>query len=280
MTRRSSTTLAGALACVGALAALWALACQTAAGHRLDSAALGGFVGLSGTRVEPVADTIAALADPAPFLLIGAALTLIAVLRGRPRVALLVPVILAAANVTTQGLKRLLAEPRFTDALGLHHQIDAVSFPSGHATASMSLALCAALVVGPRLRPYAAAAGALFAIAVGYSVLTLGWHYPSDVLGGYLVAATYTLLGLAALHAAAARFPERTGRRAALRLGHAIAPSALVAVGLGALAAAIVVLHPERAASYAQAHTTFVASAVAIGLLGSALAASIAAADR
>jgi membrane-associated phospholipid phosphatase len=280
MRRGPSAALAGAAACLTALVGLWAVACHTAFGHSLDSAALGGFVGLSGPRVEPRADTIAHLADPAPFLLVAVALTLIAVLRGRPRVALLVPLVLAAANVTTQALKHLLAEPRFTDALGLHHQVDAVSFPSGHATGSMSLALCAVLVVGPRLRPYVAAAGALFAIAVGYAVLTLGWHYPSDVLGGYLVAATYTLLGLAVLHAANARFPERSGRRAALRLGHAVAPSALVAAGLGALAAAIVVLHPERAASYAEAHTTFVVSAVAIGLLGSALAAGIAAAER
>jgi membrane-associated phospholipid phosphatase len=279
MPRRRSAPLAGAAACLTALVSLWLLACHTAAGHRLDSAALGGFVGLERPSVEPAASAVAHLADPGPFILVAIVLTGIALLRGRPRVALLVPLILAAANVTTQALKHLLAEPRFAEALRFH-QVDAVSFPSGHATGSMSLALCAVLVVGPVLRPYVAAVGALFAIGVGYAVLTLGWHYPSDVLGGYLVAATYTLLGLAALQAAGARFPERTGRRAVMRLGHAVAPTALVAASLGALAAAILVLHPERAISYAAEHTTFVASAVAIGLLGSALAAGLAAVSR
>ena len=28
---------------------------------------------------------------------------------------------------------------------------------------------------------------AAFAIAVSYSFLELGWHYPSDVLGGFLI---------------------------------------------------------------------------------------------
>ena len=259
--------------------ALWLFAARTAYGHHLDSVALGGFVGLQGPRVTPTADSIAHLADPVPFILVGVALTCIAIARGRPRAALMVPLILGLANVTTQALKVLLAEPRFAPGLG-NAQIDAASFPSGHATASMSLALCAVLVVGPRVRPFVAALGSIYAIAVGYAVLTLDWHYPSDVLGGYLVAATYTLLGLAALHAAAARFPERTGRRAALRIGQAVAPSALVAAGLGALAGAVVLLRPERAVAYAEAHTTFVATAVAIGVLGTALAAALAAVAR
>ena len=279
MPRRPSAALTGALACLSALTALWLLAARTTFGHHLDAAALGGFVGLQRPRVDPLAHTIAHLADAAPFILVAIALTCIAIARGRPRVALMVPLVLGLANVTTQALKHLLADPRFAESLGTH-QVDAVSFPSGHATASMSLALCAVLVVWPRLRPYVAAAGAAFAIAVGYSVLTLGWHYPSDVLGGYLVAATYTLLGLAALHVAGARFPERTGRRAALRLGHAIAPTALVAAGLAALAALVVLAHPERAAAYAEAHTTFVATAAVIGLLGTSLAAGLAAVAR
>ena len=69
----------------------------------------------------------------------------------------------------------------------------------------MSLALCLVLVVGPRLRPLAALAGAGYAIAVGYSLVVLGYHLPSDVLGGFLMAATFTLLGAAALAALEAR---------------------------------------------------------------------------
>jgi membrane-associated phospholipid phosphatase len=279
MPRRASAALAGASAALVALAMLWLLAAYTGLGHRLDVAALGGFVGLLRPRVEPIAQSVAHLADPLPFVLVGIALTCIAIARGRPRLALMVPLVLLLANVTTQALKVILTEPRLIPGVDVV-QVGAKAFPSGHATAAMSLALCAVLVVGPRLRPYVAAAGALYAIGVGYAVIMLSWHFPSDVLGGYLVAAMFTLLGLAAVQAAGARFPERTGRRAALRLGEAVAPSALVAVALGAVAGATLLLRPERALAYAQGHTTFVVVAGAIGLLGTMLAAGLAAATR
>ena len=73
--------------------------------------------------------------------------------------------------------------------------VDAASWPSGHATAAMSLCLCWVIAVSARWRPAVGAVMAAFAIAVSYSFLTLGWHYPSDVLGGFLIAAVWSLLG-------------------------------------------------------------------------------------
>ena len=69
----------------------------------------------------------------------------------------------------------------------------------------MSLALASVLAVSGSMRPAVAALGALFAVAVSYSFLTLGWHFPSDVFGGFLVAATWTLLAIAGLLATEAR---------------------------------------------------------------------------
>jgi len=69
----------------------------------------------------------------------------------------------------------------------------------------MSLALCAVLVAGPRARVLAAMLGAGYAVAVGYALVALGQHLPSDVIGGYLVAATFVLAGVAALDLLAAR---------------------------------------------------------------------------
>ena len=48
-----------------------------------------------------------------------------------------------------------------------------------------------------RRRPVAATLGALFAVGVSYPFLTLGWYYPSDVLGGFLVAVTWIELAIA-----------------------------------------------------------------------------------
>jgi membrane-associated phospholipid phosphatase len=55
-----------------------------------------------------------------------------------------------------------------------------------------------------RLRIAAAVAGVAFVCAVGCSVLVLQWHYPSDVLGGVLVA-----LGWACAAVAVLRMTER-----------------------------------------------------------------------
>src|SRR5437764_3057436 len=73
------------------------------------------------------------------------------------------------------------------------------------------------LSMGTRLFPYTtlfrsgpavAVLGALFAAAVAYAILIIAWHFPSDVLGGFFVAATWVLLAVAAL--LAARSEEHT----------------------------------------------------------------------
>lgn len=110
------------------------------------------------------------------------------------------------APLTAETLKPLLAH---THALPGGYWVTAASWPSGHATAATALAMCAVLVAPRRLRPTVAALGALFAAAVGFSLLVLAWHLPSDVLGGYLVGALWTALAVAGLRAAKARSDSR-----------------------------------------------------------------------
>ena len=61
------------------------------------------------------------------------------------------------------------------------------TFPSGHSTVAMSLALALVLVVPARLRVPVGLAGIAYAVLVGAATLTGAWHRPSDVLGAYLV---------------------------------------------------------------------------------------------
>jgi membrane-associated phospholipid phosphatase len=212
--------------------------------------------------------------DPLPFALLCAAIAGIPLLRGRPRHALVVIGVLAGANVTTQVLKRLLAGPR-PHAPPVGFDPSETAWPSGHTTAALALALCLVLVAPARLRPLAAAVGGVFVVAVVYSLMLLGYHYPSDVLGGFFVAVVWVALGVAALRATGDR-----ARAVALGLPAVLTPAALAALVLAALAALAVLLRPEGAYAYVQRHTTFAAAAVVIGAAALALAAGAAAALR
>ena len=194
MSRRPLVLLGLATASIVAAVAVWLAAFVIPGGGALDGRALVAFTGVDRPPLRPRILGVASLADPLPFAMWASGLIAIAVLRRRWLMAAVVPAILLSANLVTQQLKPALADMRIVDVRG-EFALYPGSWPSGHSTASMSLALCLVLVVGPRLRPLAALVGAGYAIAVGYSLVVLGSHLPSDVLGGYLVAATFTLWG-------------------------------------------------------------------------------------
>lgn len=280
MSRRPLTLLALALMSAAGAVAVWFAALDVPRGRSLDAGAMQSFSGVARPPLQPSINGVAHLADPAPLLLGAILLVVLALLRRRPLMALLVPVILLAANATTQLLKPALADLRVIDLFG-SPMVYPGSWPSGHATAAMSLALCCVLVVGPELRALAALLGAGYAIAVGYALVALGWHLPSDVLGGYLVAATFTLLGAAVLAGLEARRPER------VEAARAQALASISVAGLTAGTAALVVIvgamavlrSPDMAIS-ALEHPSAIAAGIGIGALGLMLTAGLAAALR
>src|SRR5947209_14947 len=200
MLLRPRNAMIGAGVGVVLLIVTWALALHVGVFKDADQAIFRGFSHFRHRgHVATVARFVATLCDPQPYVYLAAVPIAIALGRRRPRLAVAVGTVLLGANVTTHLLKPLLAEPRATSLLGGATPVGPASWPSGHATAAMSLALSTVLAVPARARPLTAALGAAFAVAVSYSFLTLGWHYPSDVFGGFLVAATWTMLAIAAL---------------------------------------------------------------------------------
>src|SRR5919201_728016 len=105
MPRTARAPLLGALACAAALVAGWAFTFHAAAGRWLDSSVLEGFTALNRPSTHGLAEGVAHLVDPGSFVFLGAALVVMALLRGRPRHALAVAVILSGDSVTTQFLK-------------------------------------------------------------------------------------------------------------------------------------------------------------------------------
>jgi len=275
VSRRPYFLLALAIASAGAALAVWLAAFVVPGGRAVDASVMEVFTGVAQPPLEPSIRGVAVLANVTPFLIAGAVVTLLALLRRRWLMAAVVPMILLGANATTQLLKPALADLRSIDLHGAELLYPG-SWPSGHSTASMSIALCLVLVVGPRLRPLAAVLGAGYAIAVGYALVVLGYHLPSDVFGGYLVAATFTLLGASALAALEARRPPVAAR--ARPRGPIVSVPALtgfVAVLLLCVATAAVTHAPGMTLSALQ-HPTAIAAGAGIAALGLALTAGLA----
>ena len=276
MPKRASLAFLGALVAVVLLVVTWYLAFHIGAVERADASILTGFAGLDGPAfVNWLTAAIANLCDPKPYVFFAAAVVLAALIRRRGRVAFAVAVIMLGANLTTEILKSLLAgaHPVGYSVAG-HLVFKAAAWPSGHATAALSLALCAVLAAPARRRPVVAAAGAAFAIAVVFSFLIQAWHYPTDVLGGFLVAGAWTLVGVGAVWTADARSAPRAAGSSAVRptTRQALGPPAAVAVGALALVGLVALARPHPVIAYAHAHKAFVVGAFRIAALVLALA--------
>jgi membrane-associated phospholipid phosphatase len=277
MSRRPLVLLGLALATAAGAVAVWLVAFHAPGGRWLDGSALESFTGAASPPLAPRIRGVAGLADPWPFAFAAAGLLAIALLRRRWLMAAAVPAILLCANLATQVLKPALADARGFDVRGVWASYPA-SWPSGHSTASMSLALCLVLVVGPRLRPLAALLGAGYAVAVGYALVVLGFHLASDVLGGYLVAATFALLGTAALAAAEARWPATSAVARVVRPPVALSAPALAALTGAGIVAALVALTlgaPSTTLDVVE-HPIAVLAAIGIAVLGLVLTSGLA----
>jgi membrane-associated phospholipid phosphatase len=186
------------------MALVWVLAEFVPAARWKDATALYDFTLLSRPRVDNAAGSLLDLLAPAQFVLWGVALMAVAIARERWRVALAIAAVMGLAPLTAEILKPLLAQPHVSVG-GI--DVGAASWPSGHSAAALALVYSAVLVAPARMRPLVASIGALFALAVGCSLLILAWHMPSDVLGGYLVATFWAAIAVAALRAANRRWP-------------------------------------------------------------------------
>jgi membrane-associated phospholipid phosphatase len=190
----------GAVVCATVLATVLFLAYRVAGAGSADATILDHAMAARTTWIG----TLARVIGYSTLVLIPAALVASlawGVAAGRYRQAAAAASVFAAAMLTAEVMKVALAHPRFHAVLG-QHQIGADAFPSGHATAIASAALAAALVASPRWRPHVLVAGGAYALAVCCSALVLGWHYPSDVVGGVLLAGVFFCATIAALRLA------------------------------------------------------------------------------
>jgi membrane-associated phospholipid phosphatase len=157
---------------------------------------------------DNLASVLVHLGDLGALMALSAVVVAIGLYFGRRREVVAALIVVAGANITTQLLKLVFEHTRhmfwepgvalpWTKAFP-----SGDSFPSGHTTAAASIAAALLFVVPARHRVTAATCGLILTAAVAISVVVLDWHYPSDVLGGLLVVASWGFAVLAGLRLA------------------------------------------------------------------------------
>ena len=184
-TGRRAALVALAVTCAVLLVILYLVAVRTGFGQRIDNAALEGRT--MDRLVQDAVDRTLDSVSVTSLVLATVALIVLALLRRRPRLAIGIGVLVVGANLTTQVLKDGLDRPNPLELGAGRIGLTLPTFPSGHSTVAMSLALALVLAVPARLRVPVGIVGLAYAVLVGAATLTGAWHRPSDVLGAYLV---------------------------------------------------------------------------------------------
>ncbi len=229
-----------------------------------DFNALNGLEALQGPIATPILTGIVHTADPLPLAVMLVAVVGAGFAVGRRRQAAVALIAVAGANVAAQILKLALAHPRLHPLQGVNHVWD-TAFPSGHATAAMSIALAAVIVCPPHLRTRVAPVAGSYALAVGTALPVIGWHFPSDVLGGFFVAAAFAF-------GAVALSRELAGRDAPVPRSVSIGPPPrAILLGAGGAIALVALARYDDLLAYARYHTAgaavFLALVTACGVL-------------
>ncbi|GAB3985370.1 phosphatase PAP2 family protein [Plantactinospora veratri] len=197
-----------------ALAGFLALLALTVAGwaplDRFDAAVSDAFRGYgdASPRTVDVLRVATDVAATVPFLVAGLAVTVGLAARGGRRPAAFCAVVTVLIPVLWGLMHWLVHHPRPENGFVV---ISSNGFPSGHTSNAAAAALVAVLLLWSRLggpaRALTVGLAVAFAAFVGLTRVALLAHWPTDVLGGWLLA-----LAVVPLAARAVRRPAGTAR--------------------------------------------------------------------
>jgi membrane-associated phospholipid phosphatase len=153
--------------------------------------------GIASPRATTVLHAITQLGSPLFLLPMTLVASLIFLRRRRIRGAILLTATMVGVSLLNWILKSVFQRPRPLPFFGLTVPAS-YSFPSGHSLAAFCFygALAALLTARLRSTLWSAvvwAGAVVIIVAVGFSRLYLGLHYPSDIIGGYATGFVWVL---------------------------------------------------------------------------------------
>jgi membrane-associated phospholipid phosphatase len=237
-------------------------------GRGLDATTLHGFMGFDRPIADPLLLLVMQVGNPVIYALLGGLIANVALRQRRPQLAVAIVAILFGSVASAELLKLLLAGLRPGVWVTPDWSIGGATWPSGHATAAMSLSMCAIMVSPPARRYLVAAAGAALTIAVSYALVIAGGHLPSDVVGAFFVSALWTSLAVAVLRRNQEEVTLGTWRSF---LRSALPPFAVTWGIAAALVLAVVIARPEAVAGYVPGHMRFLVGALLIAMVAQAV---------
>ena len=185
------------VAAIGALAAyaMYYFFVTTAAGQRVDEIAYDGSA-LGRTRLWRFADPILDVVSIGFVVLVLVIAATVAIWRQRWLLIVQVAIVMGGANIATQLFKHFVSRPE----LGVFGTAGASpgvnTLPSGHTTVAATAAIAVLFISPPRVRPFAALVGTVYAAGTGVSTLIGWWHRASDVVAAMFVALAFAGVAL------------------------------------------------------------------------------------
>lgn len=184
MRRRALLTFGAVLFLVAFLLA-FAVTVDTSAGLHADAALFRRVSGNGLPQIHAIGGRALSTIDGSSVVIGALATATLALAGGHLRRAIAAVGVIAGSLGTAEFLKHELPFPAGRPP----------TFPSGHAAIAVSLGLALVLAAPPSLRGVIAVLGASYGAAVAESTLVLGWHYPSDAVGSFLISGFWGCLG-------------------------------------------------------------------------------------